>query len=107
MNLFRIFRMPCVFHLLTGYYCLGCGGTRAVRALLHGEILKSLYYHPLVLYMAVIAVWYLVSLVISKWKKQKKAVYLHRWMIVLGVVITLGNWIWKNVVLFVWHIALI
>lgn len=46
---------PCLFHFITGLYCPGCGGTRAVRALLHGEILKSFCYHPFVLY-AVIAV---------------------------------------------------
>ena len=26
----------CVLHNLTGYYCPGCGGTRAIYALLHG-----------------------------------------------------------------------
>lgn len=43
----------CVFYTVTGYYCPGCGGTRAVAALLKGRIFTSLYYHPFVLYMAV------------------------------------------------------
>lgn len=30
---------PCAFHMLTGLYCPGCGGTRAVRALMHGRLL--------------------------------------------------------------------
>lgn len=41
---------PCLFHFITGLYCPGCGGTRAIRALFHGEILKSFCYHPFVLY---------------------------------------------------------
>ena len=52
----RILRqgVPCLFHLITGLYCPGCGGTRAARYLLHGQIMKSFWYHPLVLYMAVV-----------------------------------------------------
>lgn len=42
----------CPIHAFTGGYCPGCGGTRAVRMLLEGHILKSLYYHPLVGYVA-------------------------------------------------------
>lgn len=29
---------PCLFHKLTGLYCPGCGSTRAVHALLHGDV---------------------------------------------------------------------
>ena len=32
---------PCLFHMMTGAYCPGCGGTRAVKSLLKGEILLS------------------------------------------------------------------
>lgn len=41
---------PCMIHSMTGYYCPGCGGTRATYALLHGKIITSLYYHPIVVY---------------------------------------------------------
>ena len=43
--------MPCVFHLYSGYYCPGCGGTRSVIALLHGDITRSFIYHPLPLFV--------------------------------------------------------
>ena len=33
----------CLFHLLTGWNCPGCGGTRAAYQLLHGHILRALH----------------------------------------------------------------
>lgn len=38
----------CPFHVLTGYPCLTCGSTRAVLALLRGEIGTALAWNPLV-----------------------------------------------------------
>ena len=32
----------CQFHRLTGLNCPGCGGTRALYALLHGEVARAL-----------------------------------------------------------------
>lgn len=29
--------IPCLFHFATGLYCPGCGATRAVKCLLHGD----------------------------------------------------------------------
>ncbi|RBL33433.1 hypothetical protein BRN31_04600 [Xanthomonas oryzae pv. oryzae] len=29
---------PCIFHALTGFYCAGCGMTRALHALAHGDL---------------------------------------------------------------------
>lgn len=56
---------PCAIYRSTGLYCGGCGGTRAVFALLRGEILRSLCYHPVVLYGAVCYLVFLVRGVIA------------------------------------------
>lgn len=32
------FAPPCMFHQMTGLHCPGCGGTRAMHALLHGRV---------------------------------------------------------------------
>ncbi len=40
----------CFFHELTGLYCPGCGGTRAFIALMEGDLARSFFYHPIVLY---------------------------------------------------------
>ncbi len=41
-------RQPCMMQKLTGLYCPGCGGTRAVRALLAGHPLQSFLYLSLI-----------------------------------------------------------
>ena len=43
---------PCFIYSLTGWYCPGCGGTRAVKALLCGRLFDSICYHPAVPYLA-------------------------------------------------------
>lgn len=40
-------RIPCLFHLVTGLYCPGCGAGRACYSILHGEFLKAFCYNPL------------------------------------------------------------
>ena len=36
----------CVFHRLTGLPCLGCGGTRCARNLVHLDFGQAFLYHP-------------------------------------------------------------
>ena len=48
------FNFPCIFNKVTHLCCPGCGGTRAMRALLAGEILKSLYDYPPLIYGIVV-----------------------------------------------------
>ena len=38
---------PCMFHALTGYWCIGCGMTRALHALAHGDVLRAFSMNPL------------------------------------------------------------
>ena len=37
----------CPFYLFTGIHCPGCGMTRSLLALLHLDIKKAFYFHPL------------------------------------------------------------
>lgn len=49
---------PCPFHFVTGLHCPGCGSTRAVLALLHGEWVRALQLNALlVLTLPALAWW--------------------------------------------------
>lgn len=99
---------PCLFHLLTGWYCPGCGGTRAVKYLLAGKIGMSFQYHPLVLYAAVVLGAELISWVLSKLCRRPGLFLGHGTELgYLAAVIVLINWIVKNVCLIVFGIDLL
>lgn len=88
---------PCVFHLMTGWYCPGCGGTRAVKALLRGNLIESFHYHPVVLYTVLAcavlgAGWFLASV----FKNPKFIIKRYEWVIFFGVGLVLVNWLVKN-----------
>lgn len=38
---------PCMFQAFTGYFCIGCGLTRALHALVHGDIVGAFSMNPL------------------------------------------------------------
>ena len=38
----------CVLHDLTGLYCPGCGGTRAMHALMHGHVRQAVAFNPMI-----------------------------------------------------------
>lgn len=58
----------CTFHELTGWQCPGCGGLRAVHALLHGRWAESWRHNPLPLLAGPAAV-----LVCWTWYRQRVA----------------------------------
>ena len=37
--------IPCIFHQLTGFYCSGCGSSRALRSALHLDFYQALRYN--------------------------------------------------------------
>ena len=97
----------CYMYRMTGYYCPGCGGTRAVQALLHMELLRSLRCHPVVLPGVVMSIMFWIGMTcerivrpnIKRFKLRK--IYFY---VVLGIVMI--QWMVKNVLLYAvgWHI---
>lgn len=100
---------PCIFHVVTGLDCPGCGGTRATVSFLHGHFLKSFIYHPIVLYTGIVYGWFMVSQTIERCSRGKiriglKFRPLYLW-IALGLIII--NCLVKNVLLVMFGIDLL
>ena len=39
--------IPCMFHQITGFYCSGCGSSRALRSILHLDFYQALRYNAI------------------------------------------------------------
>ena len=39
--------IPCMFYQLTGFYCSGCGASRALRSVLHLDFYQALRYNAI------------------------------------------------------------
>lgn len=98
--LWAFFKLPCLFQMVTGLYCPGCGGTRSAVYLLHGDLVQSFVYHPLVPYMVFAALLLFGSWLFGKVTKKPECYLGHELMFTyIGVGIILVNWIVKNVCL--------
>lgn len=100
---------PCTLHAVTGYYCPGCGGTRAVFALLRGDIIQSVRLHPIVLYAVVLGGWFMVSQTIQRITKGELHIGLHfRGIYVwLALALIMINCIAKNAYILMYGVHLL
>ena len=81
-------------------YCPGCGGTRALEALLQGKILRSFACHPAVPAAFIWVVIYLLSQVISRIRKGRGWAlrYDDRWVVLFFGILVINCTI-RNVLL--------
>ena len=98
---------PCVLSTYLRIYCPGCGGTRAVEALLHGQILESVWYHPIVLYTVLVFGGFMLTQGLERlgvryirgWKY-------HDWHLYGAVVVLVCNFLIKNLLRWIWGVTI-
>ena len=80
----------CVFHRVTGLHCPGCGNTRALHALVHGDLAASLSNNilllPALLLLAVLLIWPRLAI--------------NQWVCLTVAVVVIAFFILRNVPLF-------
>ncbi len=100
MDLFsgiQLLESSCIFQVVLGMYCPGCGGTRAVLAFLRGEILQSLWYHPLILYGVVFFFLFMISQTAMRIFPGYKGMRFRPWYLYGALVVIGVNFVLKNV----------
>lgn len=100
-------QIPCFFSNVWGIYCPGCGGTRAAIALVHGQLLKSFWYHPLVPYSAIIGGGFMLTQGLHRLGcKRIKGWRYHDWFLKGFVLLFVCNFLLKNLLRLGWGITM-
>lgn len=99
--------VPCFFSSVLGIYCPGCGGTRAVLALMQGRLFKSIWYHPLVPYGAILGGGFMLTQGMHRLGvKRVKGWKYHSWCLYAAVIILVCNFLIKNMLRLIWGITM-
>ena len=87
--------IPCIFHLITGFYCPGCGGTRAIKSILHLDFYQAFRYNALVTVLIPFTIIFLIYKYIFNGKRK---IPNSIWIFLLIIVILFG--IIRNIYIF-------
>jgi hypothetical protein len=77
--------IPCIFHELTGWYCPGCGITRAILSLLSLDFVQAFRYNSLIFALIPLYAAYLIAK-----KKQMKTIGNGIMMVMLIMTLAFG-----------------
>lgn len=92
-NLWWGFTVPCLFHLVTGCYCPGCGITRMLSALIEGKIYAAFRFNPLLFALLPIFVFLGVDYIIAQYRGRvplQRKVPAWIWTALLVIVLVYG-----------------
>ena len=91
--------MPeCSVYKYTGYYCPGCGNTRSVRALMHGDILLALRNNPTLPFCGLIGLLGYAEFLIGFSGRNIKLVPRKLWFWILVAVLFAAYFVVRNFV---------
>ena len=98
----------CPIHFLTGYYCPGCGGSRAFFLLLHTDIIGSAVHNAAVTYGIIVGALYFISQTAHRLGARRLPLMRHRTyrLVIMGALFII-NCIVKNAALLIWGVRLI
>jgi hypothetical protein len=87
----------CMFRLATGLHCPGCGATRCVAALLHGDLRQAFAYNALFVVMLPFLVFGGMRIAYATWTgKQMRGYRFPGWALRAFVGILVIYWIARN-----------
>lgn len=90
---------PCFVHEFFNVYCPGCGGTRALFALFHGQVLHSLIYNPAIVLGAILILYYEAGVIITLVRRDGKVHFyqkcglLYTYLVIVILFAIIRNWL--------------
>ena len=97
MELTKI-RVPCVFYKLTGFYCPGCGITRAAESLLRFDLMGALGYNAGVVLMGPIWLFVLIKSTVFYIRYGKKdESKINKYLLIFTIVFLVVFCIFRNI----------
>lgn len=89
--------LPCPFRALTGFNCPGCGTTRALHQLLHGNFLTAFKLSPLMFFVFPFLLYFLLrhTILIMRGQIPRKNILPAPYIYTLFVIV-LSFWIFRN-----------
>lgn len=111
----RYFHIPltgplfaCPVYSLTGFFCPGCGGTRALRLLFQGKVLASALCHPLVIYGLALFSLFMISHTLKIFTRGKIKGFAYRHIYIkIAVAFLILNVLVKNLAWIFWQVNLV
>ena len=108
LSVFDLGLPACTLYSLTGLYCPGCGGTRSVYFLLHGDVWRSFVYYPLVPLAAAFSACYILSHTLNILTKGRLRAMRFRMSILFAAVGVIAlNWIVKDALILLFDMHLL
>ena len=91
--------IPCMFHQITGFYCSGCGASRALRSILHFDFYQALRYNAIFTICLPLFAVYFTSLSVSyiRFGKDRVSEKISMKIIYIFVAIALVYGILRNI----------
>jgi hypothetical protein len=89
----------CMFYVLTGWQCPGCGTQRAIHSLLHLDFRSAFSYNALMLLLVpyIFLGVYLAFLGGRERFPSVESIFFGKWAAVIAVSIILAYWILRNI----------
>ena len=88
----------CRYYETLGIYCPGCGCTRSVVSLLHGNIISSIRNNPAIIFFSLILTLLYIELTASIFNLKLKLIPRGKWFIYLSMFLFLIFYVLRNFV---------
>lgn len=86
----------CAFNTVTGKYCPGCGNTRSVRCMLHGDFLLAMRMNLTMPFLTVLGALFYIEMIFDVLGKKIRLVPRKIWLLIVVMAFFLVYFIARN-----------